>query len=129
MDFTTDNMLVSGGDDQIVTIADPNNTNQMRHLPRLASKLYSVQLLSNGTIAMGGSNNRIQIYQLADGNPVGSLQGHTGTVSCLTLRGEQLISGSYDTQVRVWSPSSNLLGLNDHLDRHTQLDQGWTNKR
>lgn len=129
LDFTADNMLVSGGDDQIVTITDPNNVSRMRHLPRLASKLYAVQLLSDGTIATGGSNNRIQIYRLDDGTAVGSLQGHTGTVSCLALKGDQLVSGSYDTQVRVWSPTSQLLGLNQHLDRHTQLDQGWTNKR
>jgi len=129
LDFTADNMLVSVGDDQIVTIADPNDANRLRRLPRLASKLYSIQLLSDGTIAMGGSDNRIQIYRLADGNAVGSLQGHTGTVSCLALKGEQLVSGSYDTQVRVWNPTSQVLSLNEHLDRHTQLDQGWTNKR
>ena len=129
LEFTPDNLLVSGGDDQIVTITDPNNTNAMRHLPRLSSKLYSVQLLEGGLIATGGSNNRIQISRLDNGRAVGSLEGHTGTVSCLAMKGDQLVSGSYDTQVRVWSPALQVNAPKKVRDRHTQLDQGWTNKR
>jgi WD40 repeat protein len=129
LEFTANNLLVSGGDDQIVTIADPNNTKAMRQLPRLSSKLYSLQLLNQGMIATGGSNNRIQISRLSDGSAVGSLAGHTGTVSCLALTGDQLVSGSYDTQVRVWSPGLEVSAPQQIIDRHTQLDQGWTNKR
>ena len=135
LEFTADNLLVSGGDDQIVTISDPNNPKAVRHLPRLSSKLYSVQLLDRGLIATGGSNNRIQISRLSDGLAVGSLDGHTGTVSCLTLNGQKLVSGSYDTQVRVWNPAlqinapNQVNALNQGYDRHTNLDQGWTNKR
>ena len=129
LDFTPDNLLVSGGDDQVLTITNPGGINAMRHLPRLSSKLYSVQLLDNGLIATGGSNNQIQISRLADGDAVGSLKGHTGTVSCLAVKGDQLVSGSYDTQVRIWSPTLRVNAPGQIRDRHTQLDQGWTNKR
>ena len=35
-----------------------------------------------------------------------TLDGHTGTVLCLTLRNNLLISGSNDTTVRIWDLSS-----------------------
>ena len=37
------------------------------------------------------------------------LEGHTGTVSSLDWRGGVLVSGSYDTTVRIWrmSPATN----------------------
>lgn len=130
LEFSVDGKLVSGGDDQMITIADPDNINKLQRLPRLASKLYCVQLMADGMIATGGSDNRIHLSRLADGSSVGSLEGHTGTVSCLALKGNQLVSGSYDTQVRIWSPTVNVLApATAQHDRHTQLDQGWTNKR
>ncbi len=130
LEFSDDGKLVSGGDDQIITIADPEDINNLQRLPRLASKLYCVQLMMGGMIATGGSDNRIHLSRLADGTSAGWLEGHTGTVSCLSLRGDQLVSGSYDTQVRIWSPTIDVLAPAPvKLDRHTQLDQGWTNKR
>ena len=130
LEFSNDGLVVSGGDDQSVAIVDPKNTKNIRRLPRLASKLYSVQLMPDGLIAVGGSDNQIHISRLADGTAIGSLEGHTGTVSSLSLKGEKLVSGSYDTQVRIWSPTIDVRAPgNQARDRHTQLDQGWTNKR
>ena len=129
LEFSDGGLLVSGSDDQTITITNPNDTNSLKRLPRLAAKLYSVQLMPEGFIATGGSDNRIHVSRLSDGSEVGFLEGHTGTVSCLSLKGEKLVSGSYDTQVRIWSPTLDVLTPSVKLERHTQLDQGWTNKR
>ncbi len=131
LEFSIDGRLVSGSDDQSIAITDPTNTDSLRRMPRLASKLYSVKLFLDGTIATGGSDNRIHLSQLSNGAAIGSLEGHTGTVSCLSLKGNKLVSGSYDTQVRIWSPTVNAFAPESKRsrDRHTQLDQGWTNKR
>jgi len=102
IDFATDGKIVSASDDQTVRITDPANSRDQRALPRLASKLYSTALLSDGMLATGGSDNQIHVWQLNDLREVGPLKGHTGTVSCLDYASGQLASGSYDTHVRLW---------------------------
>ena len=110
LEFTSDGKVVSGSDDQTVAILDPDNPSFPTILPRLSSKLYAVQLLNAGLLATGGSDNRIHIWQWNDQKLVGTLGGHTGTVSCLDFSGGKLVSGSYDTHVRLW-----------HAERLTQL--------
>lgn len=103
IEFTDADEILSCGDDQIVRVTNPLQTSQYFALPRQASKLYDVAPLGEGLVATGGSDNQIHIWHLLDKQQVGSLKGHTGTVSCLDVAGSTLVSGSYDTQVRVWS--------------------------
>ena len=102
IDFAADGKIISVSDDQTVQITDPANTKNQRALPRLASKLYSAALLSDGMLATGGSDNQIHVWQLNDLQELGPLKGHTGTVTCLDYASGQLVSGSYDTHVRLW---------------------------
>jgi WD40 repeat protein len=113
LEFASDGRLVSGGDDQRIAITDPKNPSDGQRLPRQASKLYAVKLLDNDLIATGGSDNKIHVSRLLDGSDVGYLEGHTGTVSSLALKSDQLVSGSYDTQVRIWSTTRQASVLND----------------
>lgn len=108
--FTADGKVVSGSDDQTVSLLDPQNPAFPRVMPRLASKLYAVELINNNLIATGGSDNRIHIWQSGNERLLGTLGGHTGTVSCLDYSDGKLASGSYDTHVRLW-----------HAERLTQL--------
>ena len=123
LEYAGDGTLVSGSDDQTIAITDPANSAASRSLPRLASKLYAVKLIDDDVIATGGSDNRIHLWKLKDGRQIGSLQGHTGTVTSLSLDGEKLVSGSYDTQVRIWSPNRHTAGQG-----RTHLQTGWTNQ-
>ena len=101
LQFTSAGEIVSCSDDQIVRISNPQNQ-QMRALPRHASKLFSVAMLGDDLLATSGSDNRIHIWQLSSSKKLGTLNGHTGTVSCLDVSGNKIASGAYDTEVRVW---------------------------
>jgi WD40 repeat protein len=121
VEFTPTNEIVSAGDDQYVRITDPNVLSKTRSLPRHASKLYATTVIENQLLATAGSDNLIHIWQLDSLNRLGSLRGHTGTVSTLTYSQGLLVSGSYDTQVRIWK--SDQLGVEDQ--RTTDRGSGW----
>ena len=102
LQFTADDQLISASDDRMVKIVDPRGGTVESSLPRQASKLFSAQLLPGDLLAVGGSDNQIRVWDLATGQEVGILKGHTGTVSSLTFGHGMLVSGSFDTQVRIW---------------------------
>lgn len=125
LEFTADGKILSASDDQLVKLTDPTDPREMQSFPRHASKLYATALLGNGLIATGGSDNKIHVWQLGALQEAGTLIGHTGTVSCLDCSRSQLVSGSFDTHVRLWSVEQN---NSTPKQRHTQLRDGWSRK-
>lgn len=125
LEFDSAGQIISAGDDQLVKITDPTNSANPSVLPRQASKLYAVKLLDGELLATAGSDNQIHIWQLSDLQELGSLKGHTGTVSCLDYSGGKLASGSYDTHVRLWSTEQH---TSARMQRHTQMREGWNRK-
>lgn len=130
IDFSAEGKIISASDDQTVRITDPANPQAHRALPRLASKLYSTALLSDGLLATGGSDNQIHVWQLSDLQEIGPLKGHTGTVSCLDYSSGKLVSGSYDTHVRLWRTETHASAPKQrHTKRIDTPDQfGWSRK-
>jgi WD40 repeat protein len=63
--------------------------------------------VNDATLASGGTDNRIWIWDLKTRQPTRRLEGHTGTVAALACdaRGATLVSGSYDTTLRIWDLS------------------------
>ncbi|MFT5302305.1 MAG: WD40 repeat protein [Mariniblastus sp.] len=122
LDFTSDGKIVSASDDQFVKITDPANPTNIQSFRRHASKLYATALLGGDLIATGGSDNKIHIWQLKTKQELGTLSGHTGTVSCLDYSKSQLVSGSFDTHVRLWRTEQNTSAPDQ---RHTELGDGW----
>lgn len=118
--FTQAGTIISAGDDQRVKIIDPRNPDKITELPRLPAKLFAVQLLDNGLLATAGSDNKIRIWQISDHQEIGVLSGHTGTVSCLDANSNVLVSGSFDTQVRMWDIAN---VSRTPIERRAQ--QGW----
>jgi WD40 repeat protein len=61
--------------------------------------------LDNVTLATGGTDNRISIWDLGRREVARRLEGHTGTVAALACdaSGKTLVSGSYDTTLRIWN--------------------------
>ena len=106
LEFVSNQEIVSAGDDQQVRVTNFNQPEQARVLPRVAAKLYCIKVLSNGLLATGGSDNKIRIWRLNNLTQLGTLEGHTGTVTSLDAQNSQLVSGSYDTQVRLWQDQS-----------------------
>ena len=95
--------IISCGDDQQVKVTVLSHPSRQRTLPRHGAKLYALTALPSNVLATGGSDNRIHLWRLSDSESLGTLRGHTGTVSCLDFQNGRLVSGGYDTQVRVWN--------------------------
>ena len=125
--FTADDQILSAGEDQIIRLTDPRNAEASRETIRLSAKLFATQIIDRGFFATGGSDNNIQIWNIGAMATLGSLTGHTGTVSCLDAKENLLVSGSYDASVRVWRTEMDSSAMNFPAaeDRHTRLPAGW----
>ncbi|MFK7765871.1 MAG: WD40 repeat domain-containing protein [Mariniblastus sp.] len=129
IEFAADGKIVSAGDDQTVRLNDPANPANSRAMPRHASKLYTTALLSGDLIATGGSDNHIHVWQRSDMQEVGTLKGHTGTVSCLDFANNRLVSGSYDTHVRLWTTEHQTSApITQGTPPSRQTSNGWNRK-
>ena len=126
--FTADNKILSASEDQIVSLTDPKNIQDTQKTIRLGAKLFATENIENGFFATGGSDNQVVIWNTESMTALGSLMGHTGTVSCLAAKPNTLVSGSYDASVRVWKMEmdSSVMTAPVIKDRHTQLPPGWS---
>ncbi|MCA9194398.1 MAG: WD40 repeat domain-containing protein [Planctomycetales bacterium] len=70
------------------------------------SKLMSLCLINDRIAAVAGADSLIRIVDLEEARMLLELQGHTGTVASLVACGNALVSGSFDTTVRIWKISS-----------------------
>ena len=126
--FTSDNQILSAGEDQIIRLTDPYNTHAAKETARLGAKLFASQIIGRGFFATGGSDNHVHIWNTEAMAALGSLEGHTGTVSCLAAKENILVSGSYDASVRIWRTEMDSTAANVPAveDRHTKLPSGWS---
>ncbi len=109
--FLSSGQILSGSQDQFVKITDPESGRVITEFPRFAAKLYCVATIDERHIATGGSDNQISVWNVETKQNVATLRGHTGTVSCLACSENLLVSGSYDTQVRIWRREANTNSL------------------
>ncbi len=116
IEFTSDGQIVSAGNDCAVKITDPSHPETTRTLARLGSKLYAVKLLSQNRLATGGSDDAIHLWDLNTLEHIERLSGHVGTVSCLDSLDTLLVSGSYDTQIRIWDSRERSAAAGGDLD-------------
>ncbi len=124
LEFTADNRIVSCGDDQRVQISEFMNENRPITLPRHPAKLYDVAILDADMLAVSGSDNLIHIWKIAESEKLGTLSGHTGTVSCLDFSASRIASGAYDTKVRIWHERDSA----EPVNRHTKRTDGWNDR-
>ncbi len=102
LQFRADGKILSCGEDQVIAIVDPLNTEQAALFPRQSAKIFDVAMLDADLLATAGTDNHVNLWRLSDKEHVGFLKGHTGTVSCLDSDRTKIVSGGFDTQVRVW---------------------------
>ncbi|MCH2182477.1 MAG: WD40 repeat domain-containing protein [Mariniblastus sp.] len=108
--------IISCADDQVVAITDPLDPQNSHNFPRQAAKIYDVTSLDGGLLATAGTDNRVHLWRLNDRQHIGFLKGHTGTVSCLDSNRSKIVSGSFDTQVRVWQIKKDFVASLPHPD-------------
>ncbi len=72
------------------------------------AKLRSLCLINDYLIAAAGADNTIHIFDVLADEEVGKLTGHTGSVAVMCSSSDHLVSGAFDTTVRVWKLESAL---------------------
>lgn len=95
--------LAAGGEASSIRLWDTQHRT-FDILPSRPGKVMSLAFCGPETLAAGGSDDIIRIWNLATHSEQYQLVGHTGTVSALTWDAQTalLLSGSFDTTVRTW---------------------------
>lgn len=66
------------------------------------SAIRCIKVLDGRPIAVSGSQDTtVRVWDIVRGREVRVLQGHKGSVRCLVVAGNLVVSGSHDTTCRV----------------------------
>lgn len=105
--FTSDGQrLVSCGDDRKVSIRQETvNGWQTTNLPQRPAKFLAFTL-TDQFIVVGGTDNKIRLWDLTSYEEKYVLTGHRGSVCTLVATDDGFASGSFDTTIRVWTRTS-----------------------
>jgi WD40 repeat protein len=112
VDATADDARVELRDVQSGSVAATLDTGSVR--------VTAVALDDAGHVAVGHDDGGLAIYDAATGGRMATLTGHGGRVDRLFIRGDRLLSGSWDGSLRAWSwPDGAALGV---LLTHAGID-------
>lgn len=111
--------LAAGGDGPTLRLwrFDPatnafgGETGAPEELPIRPGKVHALAFLDDNLLSVGGAMNDIRVWDTDTRSARAVLKGHTGTVAALAASadGRRLVSGSFDTTVRVWDLDPNAL--------------------
>jgi WD40 repeat protein len=104
-----DQQIVSVGEDQRIHVRSLGSSHGT-DLPSRPAKLLSLAFVGPQQLAVGGSDNLIRIWDLSTGSEIGHLTGHEGSVAALVADRNMLISGGFDTTVRIWTIEDRVAG-------------------
>ena len=96
--------LAAAGQQRIVRLLERRLGQADRGLPQRPGEVLALCFCGANLLASAGSGNVIHLWDLATGEEQRRLVGHTGSITTLVLdqHTQTLISGSYDTTVRLW---------------------------
>ena len=100
--------LVTAGEDRRIHVHSVLGVGEDFYLEGCGAKILSIVFFGPTQLATGCSDNVIRLWDIETRTEIGQLKGHTGSVAALACHGQQLISGSYDTTVRVWTIAENV---------------------
>jgi WD40 repeat protein len=97
-------LLAAAGDGTRIFLFDAASGNAVGEIDVRPAKVYALVFVAENRLAGAGSDNVIRVWDVPTRQVTNQLLGHTGTVTSLAFssQAETLVSGSYDTTVRVW---------------------------
>lgn len=105
--FSADGKCVtSAGEDRRVVRFDLDEQRVLWSTELAMSKMMTLCLVNQDMIAVAGADNRIRLLDAQSESVVAELSGHSGTVAVMAACGDSLVSGSFDTTVRLWNLSA-----------------------
>ena len=103
LQFSTDgNQITSVGEDRRIVHYDLVHRAVVGQSEIGGGKLLGLCQLDTHLFAIAGSDNTIRIFSDTDKQVLAKLVGHDGSVSILKRTQKHLISGSFDTTIRIW---------------------------
>jgi WD40 repeat protein len=100
--------ITSVGDDRRIVRYDLVSHEIVLDRDLRGAKLRSLCLVNDHLIAAAGADNSIHIFDVLADQELGQLRGHTGSVAVMCVCADLLVSGSFDTTVRLWKIDSSL---------------------
>ena len=94
--------IISCSEDRTVRVSNITGIGGFA-LPRRPTKIMAMAHYAPGRLATAGSDNMIRLWDLTTKAEIGHLRGHTGSIVTLEHDQNTLVSGSYDTTVRIWN--------------------------
>jgi WD40 repeat protein len=108
--FSADNShIASGSSDNSVRLWDTRTCAQIREFTGHTASVRSIASCSDGRWITSGSDNTVHVWHSNTGQLIDPpLEGHTDVVKSVAVSpgNGQLISGSHDKTVRIWSTSA-----------------------
>ncbi len=93
-------------------IGDSTKVDKTNILSTLISGIYSVAISPDGRTLVNGSYDKtIKIWNIASGQLIRTLQGHSGLVNSVAISpdGRTLVSGGGDKTIKIWNIASGQL--------------------
>ncbi|QDU57455.1 WD40 repeat domain-containing protein [Aeoliella mucimassa] len=100
--------IATGGDGAKVCLWDLQSGILQQEIPIRPAKVFCMSFVNDAELAVGGTDNRVQVWRVDSASLLKILEGHSGTITSLAVdtTSKLLVTGSFDTTIRVW-----------HLDR------------
>ncbi len=110
--------LVSAGENKLLCVWDAHTGHPIKQMQCQTGKLLSMVVCSDELIATGGSDNVVRVWNWQLETEADTLVGHTGSVASLAFDSisRTIISGSFDTTVRVWKLKQSAPGQDTAID-------------
>lgn len=98
-------LLAAGGDDGEIRLWNTTTGRLEGRLPALPGRVMALCFYGPGRLAVGRSNNSMELWDLAARQPIAKLEGHTGSVAALAYEPQSgtLVSGGFDCTVQFWN--------------------------
>ncbi|EFA76401.1 BEACH domain-containing protein [Heterostelium album PN500] len=106
-------IIYSVSQDASLKIYSSKEKKQVRSLNLCELALSSCQLSGDEKhIVIGSWDNNIYIYSVDNGSIQETLCAHDDAISCLKLNNDVLVSGSWDSTIKVWKVMPSSVGIN-----------------